>query len=89
VAKAPSISKKTGYWLSLALDLREVGIASDQPFLREMVFHVNALGTAHGKVRSAWQGSESLPADQKSFRFSHPFLGRCDKPTDEEANLYC
>jgi len=37
------------------------------------VFHVNALGTAHGKTRAAWQGSGSQPKfDQSRFALALP-----------------
>lgn len=71
-AKSSLHLDKTGYRISFALDLREVGIAGHQPFLWELVFHVNALGTAHGKLRSAWQGSENLTADQSRFALVVP-----------------
>ena len=46
----------SGYHLIAKLSLKEVGLSKDSPFLFDMVFHVTALGTAHGNVRAFWQG---------------------------------
>ena len=60
-------SDSSGYSLSLRLDLAEVHLKAGTPFLFELVFHVNALGTAHGKNRTAWQGSSRPAAEQIRF----------------------
>ncbi len=51
----------SGYVLRLSVDRAKAGIASG-PFLCDMIFHVNALGTAHGKIAASWQGSHALRA---------------------------
>lgn len=56
---------KAGYDLSLEIDLKSAGITPKKPFLLELIYHVNALGTAHGKIRHAWQGSGNLKAEAR------------------------
>ena len=56
-----------GYSLSLRVPLEAAGVKPGNPFLFEIVCHVNALGTAHGKTRAAWQGSGDPKLDQSRF----------------------
>lgn len=67
VQKDPS-----GYNLELRLDLAKAGLSASAPFLFEVICHVSALGTAHGKTRAAWQGSSSLQTDQTRFACGIP-----------------
>jgi len=48
------------------------GIKLGNPFLMEIVSHVNALGTAHCKIRAAWQGSSAPKADQSRYALVVP-----------------
>lgn len=61
-----------GYTLSLRLNLAQVGLKSGNPFLFEVVCHVQALGTAHGKIRVAWQGSADPKGDQSRYVLAVP-----------------
>jgi len=65
-------SDKAGYSLSLRLNLEQVHLKPGAPFLVEFIFHVNALGTAHGKIRAAWQGSNKPKFDQSRFALALP-----------------
>ena len=67
VQKDPS-----GYNLEVRLDLATAGLSASAPFLFEVVCHVSALGTAHGKTRAAWQGSGNPQADQTRFAWGIP-----------------
>jgi hypothetical protein len=61
-----------GYVLSLRLPLGAAGIAAGAPFLWEIVCHVSALGTAHGKTRVSWQGSSAPKVDQSRYILAIP-----------------
>jgi len=61
-----------GYSLSLKIPLDLAGIKLGNPFLMEIVSHVNALGTAHCKIRAAWQGSSAPKADQSRYALVVP-----------------
>jgi alpha-galactosidase len=67
VQKDPS-----GYNLEVRVDLAKAGLSASAPFLFEVVCHVSALGTAHGKTRAAWQGSANLQTDQTRFAWGIP-----------------
>lgn len=62
----------SGYSLELRVDLARAGLNAEKPFLFEVICHVNALGTAHGKTRAAWQGSKTLETDQPPFAWGIP-----------------
>ncbi|HWL52527.1 MAG TPA: alpha-glucosidase/alpha-galactosidase [Chthoniobacteraceae bacterium] len=49
----------TGYRLRVGFDRKALGLEEARPFLTDIVFHVNALGTAHGKICKAWNDSHS------------------------------
>ncbi len=49
----------SGYRLLLKLQRKALGLGDATPFLTDIVFHVNALGTAHGKICKAWNDSHS------------------------------
>ncbi len=55
------------YTVAAGIPFEVVGIRPGTPFLFELVFHVNALGTAHGKIRTAWQGSANAGSDASHF----------------------
>jgi len=61
-----------GYALSVRVNLEEAHLKAGTPFLLDLVFHVNALGTAHGKIRASWQGSNDLRFDQSRFALAIP-----------------
>ena len=65
-------SDKSGYSLLLRVNLEQAQLKPGAPFLCELVFHVNALGTAHGKIRVAWQGSANPGKDQSHFVLALP-----------------
>ena len=65
-------SDKAGYTLSLRVNLEHVQLKPGAPFLFELIFHVQALGTAHGKIRAAWQGSSHPSTDQSRFILALP-----------------
>lgn len=65
-------SDKSGYSLSVRLNREQLQLQAKNPFLVEFVFHVNALGTAHGKIRAAWQGSSNPRLDQSRFALAVP-----------------
>ena len=56
-----------GYSLSVRLNLESVHLKVTNPFLLDLIFHISALGTAHGKIRAAWQGSNNLKLDQSRY----------------------
>jgi|GEM_PF-4749 len=63
----------SGYQLRLELDMKNAGIEPGAPFLFDTVIHVNALGTAHGRVSASWAGSkEALFRWQPSFAILKP-----------------
>ena len=62
----------SGYSLEVRVDLAKAGLSAKAPFLFEVICHVSALGTAHGKTRAAWQGSASLETDQTCFAWGIP-----------------
>ncbi|MDD5350368.1 MAG: alpha-glucosidase/alpha-galactosidase [Chthoniobacteraceae bacterium] len=62
----------SGYALSLRIPLAQVGLQPGNPFLFEVVCHVNALGTAHGNTRAAWQGSNEPRLDQSRYALVIP-----------------
>ncbi len=61
-----------GYSLGIRLDLKKVGLDIANPFLFELLFHVNALGTAHGRIRAAWQGTNDIKLDKSRFALGIP-----------------
>lgn len=61
-----------GYSLSLRLPLEALHLKPGGAFLWEIVCYVNALGTAHGKTRVAWQGSRAPWSDQSRFIVAVP-----------------
>ena len=63
---------KGGYTLSARVNLEAAHLKPGSPFLCELAFHVNALGTAHGKIRAAWQGSGNLQFDSSHFALVLP-----------------
>lgn len=63
---------KGGYSLSLRINLKAAGLTASRPFLWEMMFHVNALGTAHGRIRHTWHGTSDLRTDQSRFALAVP-----------------
>ena len=63
---------KGGYQLSVRLNLAALKLKTNAPFLLDLVFHINALGTAHGKIRTAWQGSEDMKTNQSRFALVIP-----------------
>lgn len=66
------VRDKSGYLLTARINLAQANLKPGNPFLIEMIFHVNALGTAHGKIRSAWQGSSNLKFDSSRFAIVIP-----------------
>lgn len=46
-----------GYHATVSVPLKELKLSPECPFLIDINFHVNALGTAHGKVGTTWRGS--------------------------------
>lgn len=76
---------KAGYDLSLEIDLASVEFEADKPFLLELIYHVNALGTAHGKIRHAWQGSTHLERDASRFALAIPVAAKqASKPSKKK-----
>lgn len=65
---------RSGYDLAIRLDCPLLGIDPARPFLWDLVFHINALGSAHGKIRQSWQGSANLITDQSHFALAIPTL---------------
>ena len=63
---------KAGYSLSLRLNLEQVHLKAGTPFLFDVICHVHTLGTAHGKTRAAWQGSDAPKQDQSRFALAFP-----------------
>lgn len=71
-----SITKdQAGYTVTTNLNLKKTGLSKTMPFLLELAFHVNALGTAHGKIRAAWQESSAPKVDQSRFALVVPTEG--------------
>ena len=62
----------TGYNMIAKVDLTKVNLSPSNPFLLDLIFHVNALGTAHGKVRAVWQGTSDWNRDQSRFALMIP-----------------
>jgi len=62
---------KGGYSLSARVNLGKTHLDITSSFLLEFIFHVAALGSAHGKIRQAWQGSSNL-RDQSRFALIVP-----------------
>jgi len=63
---------KGGYTLSARVNLAEARLKSGSPFLFELTFHVAAMGTAHGKIRASWQGTDNLKFDSSRFTLVIP-----------------
>ncbi len=61
-----------GYTATIKLPLAAAGLKPGDPFLFELIFHVSALGTAHGKIRASWQGSGDIVNDQSRFLLVNP-----------------
>jgi hypothetical protein len=56
-----------GYAATLCLGLGTLGLSPEKPILFDLALQISALGTAHGKVRATWQGSESIRTDSSRF----------------------
>ena len=69
-------SDKIGYALLFRVNLEELHLNPEAPFLIDLIFHVNALGTAHGKTRAAWQGSPDPYHNQSRFALAVPTKGK-------------
>lgn len=61
-----------GYTVAIRCPLATLGLQPGQPFLFDVAFHINALGTAHGKIREAWQGSASVAGSSARFAVMVP-----------------
>lgn len=73
-ASAETEAGRDGYHLRAVVNLSAAGLAADRPFLLEIAVQVNALGTAHGRIRQAWQGSAQFIADQSRFALIVPAI---------------
>ncbi len=72
-ASATVCQDANGYTLALRLNLAEIGIKPGSPLLFEMVFFVNALGTAHGRISASWKGTaDFFFGDQSRFALLTP-----------------
>ena len=65
-----------GYRLKVRINRAKAGIGENRPFLCDIAFHVNALGTAHGKIRHSWQESGDLRSDQSRFVLLNPVVAK-------------
>jgi alpha-galactosidase/6-phospho-beta-glucosidase family protein len=73
-AKVTVSGDSSGYSTTAHIDLAAAGLTPMTPFLFEMIFHVNALGTAHGKIRQPWQGAQNLWNGQSHFALAVPYV---------------
>jgi len=62
----------SGYRLIVKVNLKKAHLKESTPFLFDMIFHVHALGTAHGNVRAFWQGAAQWKFDQSRFALMIP-----------------
>ena len=62
----------SGYNLSLRINLEAAHLKPATPFLFNLIFHVNALGTAHEKIRASLQDAGNMKVDQSRFMLAVP-----------------
>ncbi len=73
-AKVTVSGDRSGYSTTAHIDFAAAGFTPMTPFLFEMSFYVNALGTAHGRIRQSWQGAQDLWSGQSRFVLAVPYV---------------
>ena len=61
-----------GYRATVSVPLKELKISADCPFLMDVHIHVNALGTAHGKVGATWRDGGAFGTNLEKYALLAP-----------------